>query len=86
VAGTALVTVLVHYLGVLGTLGGMPDYAPAVFTYAVYGLVLALTVLFLPHGVVPSLAEWWRRARTRSRERRASAAATAEGGHEPARA
>jgi branched-chain amino acid transport system permease protein len=86
VAGTALVTVLVHYLGVLGTLGGMPDYAPAVFTYAVYGLVLVLTVLFLPHGVVPSLAEWWRRARTRSRERRASAAATAEGGHEPARA
>ncbi|MFE3456533.1 branched-chain amino acid ABC transporter permease [Nocardiopsis aegyptia] len=69
VAGTALVTVLVHYLGVLGTLGGMPDYAPSVFTYAVYGLVLVLTVLFLPHGVVPSLAEWWRR-RVRAREGR----------------
>ncbi|KOX16334.1 branched-chain amino acid ABC transporter permease [Nocardiopsis sp. NRRL B-16309] len=69
VAGTALVTVLVHYLGVLGTLGGMPDYAPSVLTYAVYGLVLVLTVLFLPHGVLPSLADWWRR-RSGAREGR----------------
>ena len=63
VVGTALVTVGVHSLGVLGTMDGMPDYAPSVFSYAVYGLLLVVTVLFLPHGIVPSVRERWRRRR-----------------------
>lgn len=63
--GTALVTVGVHYLGLLGTMDGMPDYAPSVFSYAVYGLLLMVTVLFLPHGIVPSAREWWRRRQSR---------------------
>ena len=66
VAGTALVTVGVHFLTLLGTAEGMPDYAPSVFSYAVYGIVLVVTVLFLPHGVVPALHRWWlRRGRAR---------------------
>lgn len=64
VVGTVLLTVGVHFLGLLGTMDGMPDYAPSVFSYAVYGLLLVVTVLFLPHGIVPSVRERWRRYRS----------------------
>lgn len=65
VAGTALVTVGVHFLTLWGTAEGMPDYAPSVFSYAVYGIALVVTVLFLPHGVVPALRRLrFRRARS----------------------
>ncbi|WP_236700647.1 branched-chain amino acid ABC transporter permease [Allosalinactinospora lopnorensis] len=55
--GTTAVKLIVSYLGMLGTAGGMPDYAPAVLSYAVYGLLLILILLFLPHGVVPALRD-----------------------------
>ncbi|RNL87035.1 branched-chain amino acid ABC transporter permease [Halostreptopolyspora alba] len=55
--GTVLIKVVVSSLGTLGTASGMPDYAPAVMSYAVYGLVLVLVLLFLPHGVVPEIRD-----------------------------
>jgi branched-chain amino acid transport system permease protein len=33
----------------------MPSYAPSVLSYAVYGLLLVIVVLFLPRGIVPAL-------------------------------
>ncbi len=70
VAGTVLVTVTVHHLGLLGTMDGMPAYAPSVFSYAVYGLLLVVTVLFIPHGIVPSVHRWWRNRVARGAARR----------------
>ena len=53
--GATLVFLVVQLLQGLGTLPGMPLRAPAVFSYAVYGLVLVLVMLRLPEGVVPAL-------------------------------
>ena len=53
--GAALVTLVVQVLQSLGTLSGMPLRAPAIFSYAVYGLILVGITLLLPGGVVPSL-------------------------------
>ncbi|HEX8966587.1 MAG TPA: branched-chain amino acid ABC transporter permease [Chloroflexota bacterium] len=54
--GATLVTLVVQVLEGLGTLPGMPLRAPAIFSYAVYGLILVGVVLALPRGVVPALA------------------------------
>lgn len=59
--GATLVSLVVQLLQALGTLPGMPLRAPAVFSYAVYGLILVAVVLLLPRGVVPSLSDWMRR-------------------------
>ncbi|MFI5844799.1 branched-chain amino acid ABC transporter permease [Catenuloplanes sp. NPDC051500] len=53
--GATVITLLVQALTVLGTQPGMPGYAPAVLSYAVYGLVLVVAVLYLPRGIVPSV-------------------------------
>ena len=53
--GATLVFLVVQVLQALGTLPGMPLRAPAVFSYAVYGLVLVLIMLRLPQGVVPAI-------------------------------
>ncbi|KHD76503.1 inner-membrane translocator [Actinoplanes utahensis] len=55
VAGAAVVIVLVQVLNTLATRPGMPGYAPAVLSYAVYAVVLILCVLYLPKGLVPAL-------------------------------
>jgi len=55
VAGAVAITLLVQVLNELGTQPGMPSYAPSVLSYAVYGLLLVLVVLFLPRGIVPAL-------------------------------
>lgn len=80
VFGTASIKVIVSYLGTLGTTAGMPAYAPAVLNYAVYGLLLILVVLFLPHGVIPALREALERRRTG--HRRGPAAGTHGSGAE----
>ncbi len=59
--GAAAITVLVQLLQQLGSLPGMPTYAPAVLSYAVYALVLIVVMLFLPAGLVPALSSWARR-------------------------
>lgn len=60
--GAAVITLLVQVLTAVGTLPGMPLHAPAVFSYAVYGLVLVLVLLFLPEGLVPAVQRRWRGA------------------------
>jgi len=69
--GSAIVVMLVQVLTRVATASGMPSTAPAIFSYAVYAVLLILAVLFLPDGVVPVLVAVW----TRLRERRPSAAA-----------
>jgi branched-chain amino acid transport system permease protein len=53
--GATVITLLVQLLAAVGTLPGMPLHAPAVFSYAVYGLVLVLILLLLPQGLVPAV-------------------------------
>ncbi len=55
VVGTALIYLLIQVLTRIGTLPGMPLHAPAVFSYAVYGLILVLILLLLPQGIVPAI-------------------------------
>jgi branched-chain amino acid transport system permease protein len=53
--GATLVFLVVQVLQSLGTIPGMPLRAPAVFSYAVYGLILIGVMLVLPQGVLPAL-------------------------------
>ncbi|HET6318407.1 MAG TPA: branched-chain amino acid ABC transporter permease [Chloroflexota bacterium] len=62
--GATAVSLLVQVLQTLGTLPGMPLRAPAVFSYAVYGLILVSVMLVLPRGVVPTLERMWSSRRT----------------------
>jgi branched-chain amino acid transport system permease protein len=49
--GAVVVTLIVQLLSTLATRPDMPDYAPAVLSYAVYALLLILVVLLLPRGL-----------------------------------
>jgi branched-chain amino acid transport system permease protein len=61
--GTTVVYLAVQVLASLGTAPGMPLRAPAIFSYAVYGLVLIAIMLLLPQGLVPTIQGWFRGAR-----------------------
>ncbi|WP_281904065.1 branched-chain amino acid ABC transporter permease [Phytohabitans aurantiacus] len=52
--GATAIVLLIQVLTTIGTQPGMPSYAPSVLSYAVYGLLLVVVVLFLPHGMVPA--------------------------------
>jgi branched-chain amino acid transport system permease protein len=56
VVGATLVTLLVQALNALGTMPGMPPYAPSVLSYAVYAFLLVVVLLFMPRGLLPSIA------------------------------
>ncbi|MCW2899481.1 MAG: branched-chain amino acid transporter permease [Streptosporangiaceae bacterium] len=62
-AGAVAVTLLVQVLNNVGTLEGMPSYAPSVLSYAVYALLLITAVLFLPGGIVPAVRDRLTRSR-----------------------
>ena len=62
--GATVVFLVVQVLQKLGTIPGMPLQAPAVFSYAVYGLILIGIMLALPQGVLPALQSL-RRSRAR---------------------
>lgn len=62
VVGAAVITVIVQLLTDLGSGPGMPSYASAVFSYAVYALLLVVVLLFLPRGLLPTAANILRRA------------------------
>ena len=66
-AGATAITLLVQVLNNVGTTDGMPAEAPTILSYAVYGVLLVLVVLFLPRGLAPSLASWWQRRAARRR-------------------
>ncbi|MBB4905029.1 branched-chain amino acid ABC transporter permease [Actinophytocola algeriensis] len=55
VVGAVAIVLLVQALNELATSPGMPSYAPSVLSYAVYGLLLVVVVLWLPRGIVPAL-------------------------------
>ena len=55
VVGAVAIVLLVQVLNELGTSPGMPSYAPSVLSYAVYGLLLVVVVLWQPRGIVPAL-------------------------------
>lgn len=82
VVGAALIVVLLEVLNALGTLPGMPATAPMMLSYAVYAIVLVVTMLFLPEGVLPATT---RRLRAFAAVRRGGgpAAATADERGEP---
>lgn len=65
VVGATLITLLVQLLNHLGTLPGLPSDAPSVFTYAAYGLVLVISLLFVQRGIVPTATDWVRYRLTR---------------------
>jgi branched-chain amino acid transport system permease protein len=62
VVGAIVITLIVQTLNDLGTRPGMPPYASSVFSYAVYAILLVVVLLFLPRGLVPSVADLLRRA------------------------
>jgi branched-chain amino acid transport system permease protein len=62
--GAIVISLLVQVLTSLGTQPGMPLLAPAIFSYAVYGLILVAMVLLLPQGLVPALQQRLRGRRT----------------------
>jgi branched-chain amino acid transport system permease protein len=55
VVGATAIILLIQFLTYIGTQPGMPSYAPSVLSYAVYGLLLVIVVLFLPRGIVPAV-------------------------------
>ena len=65
--GATVVFLVVQVLQNLGTLPGMPLRAPAVFSYAVYGLILVGIMLALPQGVVPTVVRAFSRRKAPSR-------------------
>ena len=52
--GAVGVSVLVQVLNNAGTLPGMPQYMPTLLSYAAYGVILVLIMVFLPGGLLPA--------------------------------
>lgn len=69
VIGAVLVSLLVQLLNAVSNQPGMPAATGPVLQYAGYAAVLILALLFIPNGIVPTLAG----AMRRRRERRADA-------------
>ena len=65
--GAAGIGVLVQVLNQVGTLPGMPEYMPTLLSYAAYGLILVLVMVFLPTGLLPALGRLWEAAARRCR-------------------
>jgi branched-chain amino acid transport system permease protein len=61
--GTAVVYLVVQLFENLGTAPGMPVRAPAIFSYALYALVLIAIMLLLPRGLVPTVQGWFQSRR-----------------------
>jgi branched-chain amino acid transport system permease protein len=57
--GAVGISVLVQVLNQVGTLPGMPQYMPTLLSYAAYGGILVLIMVFLPGGLLPALKSLW---------------------------
>ena len=53
--GAAGISILVQVLNNAGTLPGMPEYMPTLLSYAAYGLILVVIMVFLPGGLMAAL-------------------------------
>lgn len=52
VVGAVVVNILIQVLNTLGTLPGLPNSMPAIFSYAAYGLLLVMIIRYMPDGIV----------------------------------
>ena len=59
--GAVGVSLLAQGLSTLGSAPGMPATAPIILSLGVYAVILILTQLLIPQGVVPALSGWGRR-------------------------
>jgi branched-chain amino acid transport system permease protein len=66
--GAVGISILVQVLNNVGTLPGMPQYMPTLLSYAAYGLILIVIMVFLPGGLLPAVGHAWRMAALRYRE------------------
>jgi branched-chain amino acid transport system permease protein len=57
--GAVGISILVQVLNQAGTLPGMPEYMPTLLSYAAYGVILVLVMVFLPGGLLPGLGRLW---------------------------
>jgi branched-chain amino acid transport system permease protein len=57
--GAVGISVLVQVLNQVGTMPGMPGYMPALLSYAAYGVILVLVMVFLPAGLLLGLGGLW---------------------------
>ncbi len=72
VVGTLALSLWLQVLSTLSATPGMPAAAGPILQYAGYGVVLVLFLLFVPRGIVPTVAGRWaalRGQRSRARER-----------------
>jgi len=63
--GAVGISVLVQVLTNVGTLPGMPEYMPTLLSYAAYGVILVLIMVFLPTGLLPAVRRLWTAAARR---------------------
>jgi branched-chain amino acid transport system permease protein len=64
--GAVVVSVLLQVLNTVSSQPGPPPTAAPIIQYAAYGSVLIVALLFLPRGVVPSVASLGTRRRQES--------------------
>lgn len=57
VLGAAVIVLLVQVLQAAASQPGLPRQAPAILSYAAYGGVMVLVMLFLPAGLLPALRQ-----------------------------
>lgn len=55
--GAVGISILVQVLNNAGTLPGMPPYMPTLLSYAAYGVILIVIMVFLPRGLLPALRD-----------------------------
>lgn len=63
VVGTVALSLWLQVLSALSAAPGMPAAAGPILQYAGYGVVLVVFLLFVPRGIVPTVAGWRSRAR-----------------------
>lgn len=73
--GAVGISILVQVLNNVGTLPGMPQYMPALLSYAAYGVILIVIMVFLPGGLLPALGSAWESVARRHRQAGRPAAA-----------
>lgn len=59
--GAVAISLLQNRLADLGTVSGMPQNAPQIFSLGIFGLILVVVMLFFPRGLLPSAITGCRR-------------------------
>lgn len=67
VVGAFVISILVQVLNTLGTLHGLPNSMPAIFSYAAYGLLLVVIIRYMPDGIVSWFGKRFRSSATASK-------------------